>query len=60
MGTGTTASNGLDRSKERDDEPAVRDLPDPDRQELTEEDIEVLIKAGLTEIARVGRRYVVT
>lgn len=58
----TRRSNGNGRDPEverrRRMEEAVRDLPDPERRELTQEDIDTLHDAGLDEIAEVGKRYV--
>ena len=40
------------------DRSAVRDLPDPEPRELTEDDLTTLRDAGLGELAELGKRYV--
>ena len=57
--------NGTDREvidiRPDDDEgrrEAVRDLPDPERDQLTREDLDVLRDAGLGELAEIGEQYV--
>ena len=37
---------------------AVTDLPDPERRKLTQEDVDTLRDAGLTEFAELAKRYV--
>lgn len=37
---------------------AVRDLPDPERRDVTREDVETLREAGLEELAEIADHYV--